>query len=196
MRPEAMPVDVCAPDIAGPRHACAFFDGPEDEYRVLSPFAQQCARCGERCFQFFDPAHKAERISVLEKSGADVAAIRDGMRGWDETYLRGGRFVIAEMLQFAHEILDRSNGAPRARVWGNMEWAGRELSRERDLVEYESRLNAVIEQGDGIVVCAYRSARHSPEVALGVLQVHPWILVGSRLEPNPAYVGPSDRIRQ
>jgi hypothetical protein len=188
MKPEAEPVDVCAREIAGPRHACAFFESPEEEYRVLSPFAQQCAGCGDRCFQFLDPAHKAERVRRLAERGTDVSAIRDGVLGWDETYLRGGRFVISEMLAFIHDILNRSNGATRARAWANMEWAAQKVAVEGELVEYESRLNSLIEQGDGIVVCAYQVGRHSPELALGVLQAHPWILVGNILEPNPAYV--------
>jgi hypothetical protein len=188
VKPQAKAVDVSAREIAGPRHACAFFEDAEQEYRVLSPFAQQCARCGERCFQFLDPANKEERVSRLADGGTDVDAIRSGVLGWDETYLRAGRFVGSEMLALVHDILDRSNGAARARAWANMEWAAQNVAVEGDLVAYESRLNSLIEKGDGIVICAYRAGRHRPEVALGVLRTHPWILVGSMLVPNPAYV--------
>ena len=107
------------------------------------------------------------------------------LRGWDETYLRGGRFVTDEMVGLMREIV---SGSPRARVWANMEWAFRDTPVAEALVDYEFRLNALVESSGAIIVCVYEAGRHSSDVALEVLRVHPWIVVDGRLERNPAYV--------
>lgn len=186
MKTETNSLAITGQQIAGSRHACAFFDGPEEEYRVLLPFAKDCAQCGDRCFHLLAAERKAERTQWLAEAGVDVAAVQGGaeLLSWDETYLRGGRFVIDEMLELIRELVDRGNGAPRARLWANVPNA---LADEA-LVEYESRLNPVIERSDAIVVCTYPVGRYSAEFALGVLRAHPWILVNGKLEPNPVYV--------
>ncbi|MDB5881538.1 MAG: hypothetical protein JWP43_1416, partial [Ramlibacter sp.] len=138
--------------IAGPRHAVAFFDGPEEEYRVLLPFAKACSQCGDRCLQFLDPARKAERAQKLAQGGVDLAAPgRTELFGWDESYLRGGRFVPGEMIEWIRAIID---ARPPARWWADMGWSAQ--LKEAILVEYEARLNPVVEQRDAVVVCVYR----------------------------------------
>jgi hypothetical protein len=189
MKPGSTSVKISSERIRGPRHACAFFDGLEEEYRVLLPFASACAKCGERCLQFLDGEHKSERLRRLTAGGADLPSVPGAteLRTWPETYLRDGRFVMSEMLELAREILKGDPGAPRVRLWANMEWAVSNVAAKDELLGYESRLNPLIDDSDAIVVCAYQVGRHSPEVALGVLKAHPWILVGDSLEANPCY---------
>ena len=184
MKPETN--SLASERIAGPRHAVAFFDGPEEEYRVLLPFAKACAECGDRCFHFLARERKAERAQKLAEAGVDLSASpgRTELRGWDESYLRGGRFVPGEMIDLVREIID---GTPRARWWANMEWTAQQVVKEEALVEYEFRLNPLIEQRNAIVVCVYQVGHHSANVALGVLRAHPWIVVNGKLEPNPVY---------
>jgi hypothetical protein len=171
--------------IAGPRHAVAFFDGAEEEYRVLLPFAKGCAQCGDRCFQFLAPERKAERAQKLVQAGVDLSASegRSELLGWDESYLRGGRFVPHEMIEWLGAII---GGTPPARWWADMEWAVQ--LKAGVLVEYESRLNPLIEQSDAVVVCSYQVGHHSANAVLGVLRAHPWIVVNGQLERNPVYV--------
>jgi predicted nucleic acid-binding Zn-ribbon protein len=177
-------------EIAGPRHVCAFFDGPEEEYRSLIPFAKACAKCGDRFFQFLDGDRKSERVRRLEEAGVDMSAAQGNaeVRSWGETYLRGGNFVIDEMLELAREVLERGPGIARARAWTNMEWAGRNVRAARELVEYERRVDSVIARTDAIVICAYRVGCYSAEVAIELLRAHPWILVDGKLEANPAHI--------
>jgi hypothetical protein len=188
MKPETGPVDIAGEEITGPRHACAFFEGLEEEYDVLLPFTAACAKCADRCFHFLDARHKAERVRRLEQAGVNASREPVELRSWEETYLRGGRFVVAKLLEVTREVLERKDGACRARVWANMEWALQDVPLEQELIEYENRLNPLIDRTGGVVICAYYVGRYSPELALGVLRAHPWILVDGKLESNPAYL--------
>ena len=198
MKSETNATPISAEEIAGPRHACAFFDGTEEEYRVLMPFATGCARCGDRCFHFADPAQKAERARKLAEAHAGILPQRHAaeLRDWSETYLRGGGFVADRMLDFLRELVDRANGLPRARVWANMEWAVQNVGLLEELVDYERRVNSVVDCSDALIVCVYQCGRYTADVAFQVLRAHPWIVVQGRLEPNPVFEAPgiaSDR---
>jgi hypothetical protein len=178
MKPAASPVAVSSEDIPGPRHVCAFFESPEDEYRLLLPFARACERCGDRCFQFLEGARGADVPSTLVS--ADLS-------GWRDTYRRGGQFVIGEMLQFVRQTLEHGPGVPRTRAWGTMQWPVRNALTPEELAQLERRMDAIVARTDGIVICAYQVGRYDTEGTLGVLRAHPWLLVDGRLEENPVY---------
>lgn len=173
----------------GSHHACAFFDGPEEEYKVLVPFAKECASCGDRCFHFVDPDRTVDRMKVLGEAGVSVSAALGciELRSWEESYLRGGRFHVEAMLALIREIL-ASGGGRRVSVWANMEWALRRAPGVDGLVEYENRVNHTLESCDCIIVCVYEAGHYSAEIAMDVLRAHPWIVVDGKLEVNPLYV--------
>ncbi|MGE4240948.1 MEDS domain-containing protein [Ramlibacter sp.] len=168
-------------------HACAFFDDSQDQYRALVPFSRSCLHSGNRCLQFLDPLRKGQRARRLERAGMSVSLASGGieLRGWDETYLRGGRFVADDMLALMRELV---TGSLRASVWANMDWAYRDPSTADALASYEQRLNPLLEKSGAVVVCVYAAGRHDAEHALAVLQAHPWIMVDGQLERNPAYL--------
>src|SRR5262245_8476395 len=111
------------------RHLCAFFHSLEERYRVLLPFVKEGIERGEEAVHIVDPARRAEHIRRLRAAGIGVermqAAGQLEVRGWNEVYLRGGRFDEAATLAYFAEALDksRSQGFPLARVIGEAEWA-------------------------------------------------------------------------
>lgn len=182
--------------LVGPCHACAFFSAPEEEYRVLLPFAVDCAHCSERCLQYLDPAHVQDRYERLANAGIDVARASDTghleLRTWDDVYLRGGQFEADGMLALIEDTLRRGRPFSRTRLWANMGWALQGLPGSDQLTEYESRLNPILERTNDVVICAYEHGRYSAAVVLDILRAHPLVLVGDVLQPNPLYV-PTER---
>jgi hypothetical protein len=179
-------------DLAGPCHACAFFSDAEEEYRVLLPFAADCAHCSERCLQFLDPTHVHQRQQRLAAAGIDVAGARETghfeLRTWEDSYLRDGHFDVDDMLALIEETLRTGRRFGRTRVWADMGWALRGLPGSDHLAEYESRVNPVVERGNDVVICVYEHGRHSAAVVMDILRAHPMVLVGDALQPNPLYV--------
>jgi len=55
-------------------HICAFFNDPEEAYRVLLPFVQEGLELGEKAFHTVDPRRREEHIRWLANAGIDVAA--------------------------------------------------------------------------------------------------------------------------
>jgi hypothetical protein len=140
------------------RHICAFFHSRDEEYQVLLPFMREGIEGGEKAFYIIDPRRRAEHAGRLEESRINVeAAVRSGqleVRGWDEAYLRGGRFNQGAMLTLIEEVLrgGKAQGFPRTRLVANMEWALEDLPGVDGIVEYETRLNYVLSKYDDPVV--------------------------------------------
>jgi hypothetical protein len=132
------------------RHVCAFFDHPDDEYRLLLPFIKDGFDCGHRGFHIVDPELRAEHRGRLEGVGIDVEAAEQRgqveIRTWEHAYLRNGHFDQDAMLELIQEVLNDGpkRGFALTRLVAHMEWALEDRPGVDDLVEYETRLNYVL----------------------------------------------------
>jgi hypothetical protein len=181
---------------AGPSHACAFFKDQEDEYRVLLPFTAECADCGERCLHYLDPEREQERVERLAEAGIAVSRSAAGgkveLQTWDEACLRDGRFDQEAMLARLTQTLSAGRSFGRTHLWATMEWVPKGLPGSDQLVEYESRLNPLLEPHDDIVICTYRHENCSASLVMDILRTHPLVLVAGELQRNPLYI-PTER---
>jgi FixJ family two-component response regulator len=178
------------------RHICAFFNGADEEHRVLRSFVKDGIDAGERAFHIVGPEEKDEHLQWLRDEGIDVEqAMSTGqlqVLPWHESYLRGDRFEQDAMLALADEVL-RSNevaGYPLTRIVAHMEWALLDKPGVDDLVEYEARANFVLPRYASPVICTYDLSKFSASVVMDVLRTHPMVIVGGVLQENPFFVPP------
>jgi hypothetical protein len=73
-----------------------------------------------------------------------------------------------------------------------MEWALTGLSGVDQLLECESRINNLMEDDEGLVVCKYDVTRFSDAFLVNVLRTHPLLIVGGVLQPSPLFVLPDE----
>lgn len=177
-----------------PCHACAFFRTREEEHQILAPFIREGIERGDRILQLIDSERAEERRRLLATTGIDVeTAEKTGqmdIRPWEDAYLRGGRFQQDSMLDLVNTMLSDSkdHGFPMTRAWANMEWALTELPGVEEFIEYEARVNAVINKYDFVVVCTYDLTKFSAPLVVDVLRTHPMVIIGSTIQINPFYV--------
>ena len=132
------------------RHVCAFFDHPDDEYRLLLPFIKDGFDHGDRGFHIVDPALREDHKRRLHGVGIDVDATEQSgqleIRTWEQAYLRNGHFDQDAMLALIQEVLNEGprRGFPLTRLVAHMEWALEDRPGVDDLVEYETRLNYLL----------------------------------------------------
>lgn len=184
------------------RHACAFFNSREEEYRVLLPFIKETVEQGEKSIFILDPAWRKEHLRLLEQAGIDAVALQPRgqmeIRPWAEAHLRGGSFNQDAMLSLLDEVYTAANasGFSQARLWSNQEWALEDGTAMKDIVEYESRLNYVAAKYDHITVCVYNLAKFSAGVIMDMMRTHPLVIIGGNLQENPFYVPPDEFLRE
>lgn len=181
-----------------PCHACAFFNGRDEEYEMLLPFAKDAYRAGDRMFQVVETGRQDERRALLANSGIDVEKAENTgqfeIRSWKDAYLKGDRFDQNAMLELAESVIrDGSNkGFSVTRFWADMDWALKDFPGVHDIVEYEARANKFLPQYPAFVVCTYDLNKFSAPVVMDIMRKHPQVIVGGILQENPFYVPPDE----
>jgi hypothetical protein len=145
------------------RHICALFHDRDQWYEVLLPFIREGLQAGDKAFHIIDERRQAEHLDRLKRNGIDVDEVAQKgqlevtgwleMKGWDEAYLRGGRFDQDKMLSFLEDALKKgkAQGFRLTRLIAEMEWALTDLPGVGDLREYEARLNYILPRYDDAV---------------------------------------------
>ncbi|HWP01643.1 MAG TPA: MEDS domain-containing protein [Methylococcus sp.] len=183
-------------------HICAFFHGPDDEYRVLLPFIKEGFEHGEKAFHVVDPELREEHLRHLRSAGIDAAEAEESgqleLRNWQDAYLQNGHFDQGRMLDLLQRALDdaRLRGFPLTRLVAHMEWALEDRPGVNDLVEYETRLNYILPRYRDPVICVYDLAKFGADVVIDVMRTHPMVIIGGVLLENPFYVPPDDFLRE
>jgi hypothetical protein len=195
------PVRLAGRTLNHKRHVCAFFNSREEQNKVIIPFLKEGIDRGEKILRIMDPRLRDEYLSAYGAGGIDVqGAEQNGqleVRHWHDTYLQGGSFDGDSMLRLLEEGLEENRekyGLTRA--VGNMEWALEPVPGVTDIIEYEAKLNYVVEKYPDPLVCCYDLNRHSASVVMDILRTHPMVIVGGVLQENPLYVPPQEFLRE
>lgn len=132
------------------RHICAFFNSPDEEYRVLLPYIKEGFERGDKAFHIVDPNLREDHLRRLESVEIDVTAALQTCQfellNWEDAYLRDGHFDQDKMLALIEEVLEngKQQGFSLTRLVAHMEWALEDRPGVDDLVEYETRLNYLL----------------------------------------------------
>jgi hypothetical protein len=178
------------------RHICAFFNGIDEEHRVLRSFIKDGFDQGDKVFHLVDPELLEDHLKRLAEAGIDVQeGIDTGqleVRPWQDAPLCGGRFDQESWLVSFEQVLQSgpAAGYAQTRFLAQMEWALVDLPGVEDLIEFETRVNYVVPKYDDIVICAYDLSKFGASVVMDALRTHPVVIVGGLLQENPFFVPP------
>lgn len=181
------------------RHVCAFVSAPGEEHAVFDPFIRQGIDHGDRLLYLVDPATAAAPVNRLRHLGYDAGDLlerhRCEVRTWTETYLRGGSFDQAAMLDLLHEVLLTAR-SPRIRMVCDMGWAAERPDVADHLIEFEARANFIHAHHEHVVICSYATAQFDGAFIIDILRTHPMVLIGGMLQENPFFVPPSEFLEE
>jgi hypothetical protein len=178
------------------RHICAFFNGMEEQHRVLRSFITDGFDQGDKAFHLVDPERREEHLGRLAGAGIDVPeAMGSGqleVRPWEDGPLHGDRFDQDTWLASFERVLQSgpAAGYAQTRFLAHMEWALVDLPGVEDLIEFETHVNHVVPKYDDVVICAYDLSRFGANVVMDALRTHPVVIIGGLLQENPFFVPP------
>ena len=190
------PMQCAGGNLGQHRHICAFFNGVDEEHRVLRSFIKDGFDNGDKAFHIVDPELQRQHLKRLAESGIDVErAMGTGqleLRRWQDAYLRGDRFDQDAMLALLEEVLQsgEASGYPFTRLVAHMEWALLDKPGADDLLEYETRLNYVLPKYGDPVICSYDLSKFSASAVIDIMRTHPVVIIGEVLQENPFFVPP------
>jgi hypothetical protein len=179
-------------------HIAAFFRSRQEEYEVLRSYIKEGIDAGEKAVHFCDPCLKHDHLKHLETMGVPITdCTRTGqleVLGWNDAYLKGGRFDGDTMMALLEEVVttSRAEGFSRVRLMGHMEWVFEERPGVERIIEYESRINHLLNRLQQPAICIYDLNRFSGSTIIDVLRTHPYAIVDGVLRENPFYVPPEE----
>jgi hypothetical protein len=189
--------------IGAHRHICAFFNGLEEECRVLGSFYKDGFDRGEKATHIVEAGNREEYLQRLAEAGIDVRGMMEAgqleVLPWTDMYVRDHRFDQDAMLACVEKIIQSGAGAGYTRtklVGHHMDWLFRDQAAVKNLVEYEARLNGILSKYDEPVVCNYDASTVGASVALDIMRTHPLVIIGGILRENPFFVPPEQFLEE
>ena len=183
-------------------HICTFFRSSAEKYRVLMPFIREGMEQGDRAFHIVDPSLRGEHAQRIAEAGIDTAqAEAEGQLeiiGWDEAYVRDGRFSRNAMLSLLPTFLDegRTRGFRTTRFIADVAWVLNTPGAMDQLLEYECRVNLVLPKAADIVICSYDLDKVDAAMVIAAMRTHPIVLIGGIVQRNPFYVAPEELLKE
>ena len=174
-------------------HMCLIFDNEEERREIISRFLNSGVDETEKVAYFADVAPTDETWQWLHDAGLSASVV-DGpsfrISDAQATYCPDGRFDPDGMLETlrAFHRTTLEEGYPGGRVSGEMTWARRGIEGSERLIEYEARVNDVLQTHPVTAICQYDARRFDGATILDVLRVHPMMVVRGQVVHNPYYV--------
>ncbi|MFZ3235300.1 MAG: MEDS domain-containing protein [Stellaceae bacterium] len=178
------------------RHICAFFNGFDEQHRVLRSFIKEGFERGDKAFHIVDPELRGEHLRLLAEAGIEVEQVMGTgqleLRRWQDAYLRDDRFDQDAMLSLLEEVLrsGASSGYPLTRFMSCVEAALVDKAGVDSWLEYETRVNYVVPKYDNPVICTYDLSKFSAGIVMDMMRTHPVVIIGGLLQENPFFVPP------
>jgi len=174
-------------------HACYIFSDSRERESVIARFLARGLEDGESVSAFLDTFERGALLRALAGLGLPsddpTYAGRLALTSALETYCPDGRFdpdAMLERLRALGQIDPECYAGMRAT--GEMTWALNGLPGSERLMEYEARLNDVVQEQPCVnALCQYDANRFSPRTLAHVLRVHPLMVVRGQLIRNPHY---------
>jgi hypothetical protein len=183
-------------------HIAAFVNSREEEYEVLHSHIVEGIAAGDKTVHICDPALCDDHVRRLERMGVPIEACRHSGQleviSWHDAYLREGRFDSETMLALVDEVVNtaKAEGFPRARLLGHMEWALEEKPGVDAFLEYERRVDDVLNRLQQPAICVYNLQRFRGAEVAAIMAVHPLVVMNGVLQENPYFQPPEGAARR
>lgn len=180
-------------------HLCYIYSDDDERLDILAKFLRAGLTSDERLLTVSDKLSPAELRQRMAELGVDLADERQAMvESAEAAYAPGGRFSTRAMLE---EVADfyasaREMGFAGARTVGEMNWAARDIRCAETAMEYEAKVNQLLEEYPCTSMCQYDARLFSGELLMDVLQIHPYMVVRGQLVLNPYYRNPEDFLEE
>jgi hypothetical protein len=183
-------------------HICLLYRSDEERDRIAVPFVREGVRDGASCRYVVDDQTAEHLRQGLMAAGVNVASVEASRQlqilTAGDTYLRKAPFNYREMLAFWDVVVEevRAANLPYSRCAGETAFLQHGAPGLERFMEYEAQLNNYIPKVPLVVLCLYNLLKLSGDLVAGVLQTHPYAVMGGVLIRNPYYVPPDRFLAQ
>ena len=202
MKKITAPIPFAGSQIDETRHVCAFFNSPDEEYRVLLPFIKDGFQCGHKAIHVVNPDQRQDHLQRLVEAGIDAATAQQSgqleLRINTDVYLPDGHFDPDRMISAFEQLAsgNTTGGFPLSRICCRMDWSAADGSHLDDVIEFESRVNDVWHRHEDAVICTYHLGQFGGDAVIDIMRTHPMVVIGGILQENPFYIPPDEFLQE
>ncbi|MFB6345517.1 MAG: MEDS domain-containing protein [bacterium] len=177
-------------------HTCILYESPLQQQRAAVPFFKQGLQNGDYCHYVVHEQTINEAENLFEEAGVNVQYHEDrGALSFEKAqnvFFRNGSFSVGEMFDFVKETIVevRNNGFEGFRSTGEMSWIMDLETSRGDIIEYEARLNNLVQNRRVILLCQYNAEKFPAGMVRKILSTHPVAIVEDLVCQNPFYEPP------
>jgi len=177
-------------------HMCYIYNDDKERKELIARFLESGLNSHEKVSYFVDELSPNEMRAQFRELGVHLPSEMDerdfSITSAQEIYCPNGTFVPEDMLQTLRLAYKRScdEGFSGARVSGEMSWALRGMQGSERLIEYEAKVNTVLQEYPVTAICQYDARRFDGAMIFDVLNVHPMMIIRGQVVRNPYYIEP------
>ncbi|PLX03644.1 MAG: hypothetical protein C0594_10150 [Marinilabiliales bacterium] len=175
-------------------HMCLIYSNEEERAAVVSKFIDSGIKWKEKVAYFAHKMDKNEMDKWLESKGVFISETDVEVIKAKEIYYPDGEFIPGTMLDTLQQLYDSSKkeGYSAVRVCGEMVWALDNIPGSERLMEYEAKINQLMESHPVTALCQYDANKFDGATLLNCLKVHPYTIVNKQIVKNPYYLSPEE----
>jgi hypothetical protein len=179
-------------------HICYLYNDEQDWKRIIPPYVRSGIEEHEMIHYLADADAPDLLEETLERLGiaAPIEELEPQLRLATamQTYCPGGRFVPEAMLERLRDMSvgSRAAGTAGARMSGEMSWALRGIPGSERLLEYEAKINDMLQSHPLTVLCQYDTKKFDGATVFEIINVHPVMIVRGQIMRNPFYAPPAN----
>jgi hypothetical protein len=183
-------------------HICSLYRSEQERDNIAIPFVREGIRDGASCRYVVDDQSAEHLRRGLGAIGMNVSALETSgqlkILTAADTYLQKDAFNYHEMIAFWEEVAAdvRASKLPYSRCTGETTFLRQNAPGLEHFLEYEAHLNNCVPKMPLIVLCQYNITKFSGDLIVGVLQTHPYAVMGGVLIRNPYYIPPEQFLAQ
>lgn len=191
------PVEPLDDDHSSNDHLALLYESQAEQLGAAIPFIQQGLERDERCLYVADENSKEDVLAAMRQADFDVDTARNAgaltLHTSQETYCRDGGFHPDEMVEFLSNSIDEAHSDYTGlRIAAEMTWIFGAAPDMDTLIEYEAKLNHLLQDEASIALCQYNRERFPATVIADIVRTHPHLIYDSTVCQNYYYTPPEE----
>ncbi|MGE5680912.1 MAG: MEDS domain-containing protein [Bacillota bacterium] len=178
-------------------HICSIYETKDEQFSAVVPYIQDGLQKHEKCVYIADENSIDEVVDLLKNHIPEIEKVMENnslvIISKEESYLRLGYFDPDWMMNFLIEQVKtaKTEGFNALRVTGEASWALGDNLMTQQLIEYESKVNNVLQEIEVSALCQYNKKHFTPDIVKNVIETHPVVIYKNHVCKNYNYI-PTD----
>lgn len=178
-------------------HFALVYEGERERFAAAVPFLREGLERGEKCL-YVGESDSLEAVEAqMRARGLDVdAGTKSGALEFDsveDTYLRGDSFDVESTIDLYESAIESATEDYEAlRVVAETNWIAEGGVSNEEIMEYERRVNDLLDDADAIALCQYDREAIPAEALVEIVRVHPHLVYDATVSHNVYYTPPEE----